>query len=133
MPKIVFAIIMWLVWLIVALLSVLMAHYLTANLPTLNTFSRPFEVFAAGMFLIPVIICVGLRLWLSRIRNRWLALFPFLIGVFFAWQAGLYGIFLLPEFCIVFQILSAILFVAYLPLFVRLNEYPPALPTTTSA
>ncbi|MDB6026793.1 MAG: hypothetical protein JWM68_3016 [Verrucomicrobiales bacterium] len=130
MPNIVSKIIMWLTWLFVVLLAVLMAHYLTKGGPRINSFSRPFDLFATGMFLIPVLMCGGLRFWLSRIRNPWVALLPFFGGVFFAWQAGLYGIFLLPEFCMVFQILSAVLFLAYLPVFVQLRQTPPSFPTT---
>ena len=130
MPNIVFKIIMWLTWLFVAWLAALMAHFLTAGMSKLNTFNRPFDLFATGIFLIPLLICGGLRFWLTRIRNRWLVLLSFFVGVFFAWQAGLYGIFLLPEFCIVFQILSAVLFLTYLPVFVRLRQPPPPLSTT---
>ena len=114
--------IMWVAWLLCALTSVLMAIYLTRGLPKLNSFGRPFDVFAIGIFLFPLLLCGGLRLWVSCIRNPWLALLPYLIGVFFAWQAGCYGIFLLPEFLILFQILSASLFLAYLPIFVRVNR-----------
>jgi len=121
--------IMWFTWLFVALLAVLMALYLTRG-PKLNTFSGRFDVFAAGMFLIPALVCGGFRFWLSRIRNSWLALLPFCGGLFFAWQAEIYGIFLLPEFYMIFQILSAVLFLLYLPVFVKLRELPPPLPTT---
>jgi hypothetical protein len=130
MPNIASKIIMWLTWLFVAVLTVFTAHFLTAGGPKLNSFSRPFDIFAIGMFLIPTLICGGLRFWLSRIRNPWLALLPFLVGVFFAWQAELYGIFLLPDFHVVFQTLSAVLFFVYLPVFVRLRQIPPPLPTT---
>jgi hypothetical protein len=119
MSKIFSLIIMWCAWLFTAFLVLLMAYFLTKGAPKINTFARPFDVLAAGMFVIPVLICGGLRFWLSRIRNPWLALLPFLIGIFFAWQAGLYGIFLFPEFFIVFQTLGGILLFAYLPLFVK--------------
>ncbi len=121
---------MWVAWLFVVQLAIFMAHFLTKGVPDLNSFSRPFDLFAAGMFLFPTFICGGLRFWLSRIRNPWLALLPFLVGVFFAWQAGLYGVFGLQEFCIVFQILSAVLFLLYLPLFVSVHRTPPPLPPT---
>src|SRR5687768_4041713 len=124
--------IMWVVWVSTSLLAMLMAHYLTARIPTLNSFSRPVEVFASGMFLFPILVCGLLRFWLSRIRNPWLALLPFFFGVFFAWQAGLFGIFLLPEFCIVFQSLSVALFCAFLPLLVELRSSPPPLPSITT-
>jgi hypothetical protein len=121
MSKAIPKIIMWLVWLFVALLAILMAHFNTKDISRLNSFSIHFGIFATGMCVIPIVICGGLRFWLSRIRNPWLALLPFSIGVFFAWQAGLYGIFLFPEFFVIFQILSLLLFVVYLPFFVRLR------------
>src|ERR1051325_1051862 len=121
MSKVISKTIMWLAWLFVALLAVLMAHYLTKDIVRLNSFSKSFGVFATGMCVIPVLICGGLRFWLSRICNPWLGPLPFSIGVFFAWQAGLYGIFLFPEFFMVFQVLGGLLLMAYLPLFVRLR------------
>ena len=125
MSKIVFKIITWLAWLSVVELAILMAHYWMADASTLHRVPRPFDVFTIGMFLIPVLFCGSFRFWLSRIRNPWLALFPFLGGLFFAWQAELFGIFIFPWFYVVFRILSAVLFLAYLPVFVRLRETPP--------
>jgi|GEM_PF-6379353 len=130
MSKIFSLIIMWWTWVAAASLSVLMACFLTKGAQKIDTFSRPFDVFAAGMFVIPVLICGGLRFWMWRMRNPWLALLPFSIGLFFAWQAGLYGIFLFPEFFIVFQTLGGILLLAYLPLFIKFqpakNQSKPA-------
>lgn len=116
---------MWLAWLFIALIAILEGHYLTRNSPGLNSFAKRFDLFAALMLVIPAIICAALRFWLSRFRNLWLALLPFLIGLFFAWQVELYGIFLFPQFYIVFQILSGVLFASYLPLFVRLRPVAP--------
>jgi hypothetical protein len=125
MPKIVFNIIMWLIWLFVTLLAGFMAHFLTGG-PRHNT--SPFDVFVAAMFLTPAFICAGLRFWLSRIRNPWLAFVPFCGGLFFAWQTELFGIFLFPNFYKAFQVLSAVLFLVYLPVFVKLRQTPPPLP-----
>src|SRR4051794_36959464 len=122
MSKLIPKLIMWLTWLVAVFLAIMMAVYLTRDISPLNSFSKPFGTFAIGMFLIPIFICGALRFWLSRIRNPWLALFPFATGLIFAWQAGVYGIFLLPEFFIVFQILSGILFVIYLPPLVTPNN-----------
>lgn len=119
--------ILWLAWLLTALIAVLGSHYLVAFTPELNSFSK-FDTFVAGMFCIPIIFCAGFRFWLSRVRNPWLAIVPFLLGVFFAWQAGLYGIYLCRESCIAFQLLSALLFLLFLPLFVRPERIPPSLP-----
>ena len=116
---------MWLSWLFLALVAILESHYLTVNNPKINTFAKPFGLFAAVMFLIPALICGSLRFWISRIRNPWLALLPFFIGLFFAWQAEMFGIFLFPAYYIVFQILSGILFAAFFPLFVRLQPITP--------
>jgi hypothetical protein len=124
---------MWLTWWFAAMVAILEAHYLTPARSRLNSFSQPFGVFAIGMFIIPILICGGLRFWLSRIRNPWLALLPFFGGIFFAWQAEMFGIFLFPEFCIVFQILSVVLFLAYVPIFVRPQRIPPPIPTIDKA
>ncbi len=130
MSKILSTVIMWLAWLFMILLAVLSGHYLTIHISRLNNFSRPFDVLATGMFLLPILICGVLRFWLSRIRNPWLALLPFLFGLYFAWQAGMYGIYILQDFCILYQILSGILLAIYLPLFIRFPATPPPLPTT---
>jgi hypothetical protein len=110
---------MWWAWIFTVAYTLLMAFFQTRGSPKINTFSKPFGVFAIGMMVIPVLICGGVRFWLWRMRNPWLALVPFFLGIFFAWQAGLYGIFLFPEFFIVFQILGGILLLSYLPLFVK--------------
>src|SRR5215510_3268790 len=112
MPRTVSKIIMWLAWVFLAYFAILTAHFVTPDISRLNTFSRPFDAFPIGMVAISILICGGLRFWLWRIRNPWLALIPFFVGLFFAWQAGMYGIFLFQEFCRVFQILSAVLFLA---------------------
>ena len=112
---------MWLTWLFAVLLAILMPHYLTKNIPKLNVSSTSFGIYGIGMCVIPVLICGGFRLWLARMHNPWLALLPFFIGTFFAWQAGLYGIFLFPDCFVIFQILGWILLLVYLPLFVELR------------
>jgi hypothetical protein len=111
---------MWLGWLFFVLTSIMQAIYLTGN-PKLNTSGRPFGIFAICMFLIPIMICGCLRFWVSRIRNPWFVLLPYFIGVIVAQLEGLFGVFLLPEFLILFQFLSAVLFLAYIPFFVRLT------------
>jgi hypothetical protein len=130
MPNLASKIIMWLAWWFAVTVAIMEAHYLIAPTPRLNSFSKPFGVFAIGMFFIPILFCGGLRFWLSRIRNPWLALVPFFGGVFFAWMAEMFGIFLFPEFCIAFQILSAVLFLVYLPFLVRPERIPPPIPAS---
>lgn len=127
MSKIICKTIMWLVWLFFALTSILMAHYLTKGIPKLNTFAPTPGIYTIGIFLFPILLCSGLRFWFSRIRNPWLALFPYLIGIIFAQQAGMYGYYLLPEHCIIFQILSAILFVAFFPILIQAPQPPPSM------
>ena len=106
--RVISTVIMWVVWVSAGILAILSAQYLTGEKGNLNAFSRPFDVYATGMFLIPVFICGGLRFWLSWIRNPALALLPYFVGVFFAWTTGFFGIFLLPDFCIVYQLLSVL-------------------------
>jgi hypothetical protein len=114
--------IMWLIWVVMGLLSLLMAHFLVPGAQRLNSLQPRNMIFAIGMLVIPIVICGGFRLWLSHCKNPWLALIPYFLGVFFAQQAGLYGIFLVPEFWLIFQILSAWLLLLYLPLFVKLRQ-----------
>ena len=131
--RIISKIILWLAWVFAVYLVVLETHFLTANISRLNTFSKPFDAFPIGMVLMCVVAGGGLRFWLWRMRNPWLALIPFFGGLFFAWHASMLGIFLFPEFCRVFQILSGALFLAYLPLFVRRRESPPPIPKPESS
>jgi len=126
--RVISTVFMWVVWVSAGFIAILSAQYLTGDKSSLNAFSRPFDVYATGMFLFPVFICSGLRFWLSRIRNPALALLPFFLGMFFAWLTGFFGIFLLPDFCIVYQLLSAALLMVYLPLFIRPGAIPPRLP-----
>ena len=126
MAKMIPKIVMWLVWGFSALSAMLTAHYLTIGVSLLNSFARPIGVYAIGMFLFPILICGLGRLWISRIRNPWLVLLPYSVGVFFALIAGLFGVYLLPEYCIVFQALSAVLFLVYFPKFVSPQGAAPA-------
>ena len=71
------------------------------------------------MFLLHIGICGVLRYWVPRIRSPWLALIPYLLGVFVAQQAGLYGAFFGFEIFIVFQIVSTALLLIYLPSFLK--------------
>jgi hypothetical protein len=121
--------IMWLIWFSAVAWGLLMAVYIAPHVPKLNSFARPFDIFPAGMFLIPILICGGLRFWLSRIRNPWLALLPYLVGAFFALQAEPFGMYLVPEYCVLFQVLGAALLLAYWPGFIRDGDLqPPAAP-----
>lgn len=114
--------VMWLSWAFCLVLAMLMSKYLTKNISGINSFGRPFEVFAAGMFFMPILICGAMRFWLAYIRNPWLALLPYTIGVLFALEATSHGLFLLPEFLIVFQVLSAALFFIYIPNLIVLRQ-----------
>jgi hypothetical protein len=115
LPKI----LMWIAWGVLALYAILIAKFLSTDPSRLNTFSTSFGVFPIAMILIPVLICGGTLFWVSRIRNRWLALFPYLIALVFASQAEMYGIFIFQEYLVVFQILSTLLFIVSCPLFVK--------------
>jgi hypothetical protein len=127
MAKVIPVITMWLAWMFFALTAVATAHY-CARGPGRNTFSTPFPVFAAGMLLVPSLICVGLRYRLSRIRRPWLALLMALFGILLSYLVEQFGIYIFPGLCIVFQILSGILFLVYWPPLVRLGRTPPPIP-----
>jgi len=116
---------MWLWWLFLALCAVLTAHFQTRGIARLNSFDRPVDLFVGGVFLVPILLGGGLRFWLAYVRHPWLALLLFFPGMYFPLQAAMSGYLLVPEFCLIFQMLSGVLFVAYLPLFVWLREAGP--------
>jgi hypothetical protein len=127
--KTIFNGILWVAWCGTAFLTLLMSIMLSKGITKLNTFSVPFDLFPIGMMCIPTLICGSLRFWIAHIRNPWLALLPYLLGVFFVMQTALYGVFLVPEFCVVYQALSVALWLLYVPVFTRLAPaIPPALP-----
>lgn len=120
---------MWIGWAGAVLVAVLCAVYLPVATRPTTSVTNHFGIFPAGLLLFSLMVGGGLRFWLSRIRSYWLKLIPYFIGLFFAYQAGLYGTFLIPEFFTVFRILSAVLYLLYFPLFVRLpRSGPPPLP-----
>lgn len=124
MSRILSKTLMWLLWAALATGSAILAHYLTAGITKLNTFDRPFDAVAITLVVFPVVVCGVLRFWLTRVQNPWFALVPFLIGMFFAQQAGFYGLFVMPEYCIVFQVLSGILIFLFVPFFIHLHSMP---------
>lgn len=106
--------VLWFVWGFFALFELLGAIYLPIKS------SQDFNgLFAAGMVVIPVVLCGGLRFWIAHIQNVWLIQIPYFFGVVFAYSTGTYGNFLIPQLLHPFQILSALLFLLYLPLFVK--------------
>ncbi len=107
---------MWVGWLGFVVLAILMAVYLPHRSPVEI---RKFDLFTIGIFVFPIAICTGLWVWTDRIGHPWLRLLPYFLGVFFALQASLYGVLLLPNLLQPFQILGAILFLSYLPILIR--------------
>jgi hypothetical protein len=125
---------MWILWVFWSLMAVLGAKFLPMNVAKLNSFSRPFfEVFNLGLLFFAIVLCGGFRFWLARIRNSWIALIPFFLGMLFAYNTGNYGVYLVPEFCLFYQVLCGIFFAVYLPLFINLESpiqkqiLPPAI------
>ncbi|MCD6051474.1 MAG: hypothetical protein K0Q55_2883 [Verrucomicrobia bacterium] len=124
--------VMWSAWIIAVLLSILMTTVLSKGVAKLNSFAVPFDLFPIGIAVIPTVICFGCRFWFSRMKSPWLALFPYGLGLFFALQAGLYGIFLVPEYFIVYRILGVVLYLGLFPLFMKQkagNPLPPPIPS----
>jgi hypothetical protein len=63
-------------------------------------------------------------------RSRAWALFPYLLGLMFTWSAAMYGVFAIPEYLLVFQVIAAVSFCCYFPVIVRFRpQLPPPLPT----
>ena len=129
MPRLLAGCLLWLGWSFLALGAILGAIYLPGHSGRINTFEGQFGLYPAGMFLFPIIVCGGFRYWTSRIENIWLKQLPYFAGVFNAYLAQMFGIYLFPEFLLLFQILCAVLYLVYLLLFVKFPRVgPPPLP-----
>jgi hypothetical protein len=113
---------MWLAWTGFALIALMTAVFIPASFGTYNTFDGRFGVYGVSLLLLPIVVGGGLRYLLARMRQVWLMQIPFFLGVLSAFFAGQFGLYMLPAFLLLFQILSAILFLLYLPLFVK---FPP--------
>src|SRR3954467_14861148 len=106
-------------WILAVWVGVMMAYFLTRGAHGLNSFARPWGLVDTGALSIPVLICGGLRLWLHWLRHPWAVLVVYSIGLFFALDESLQGIYLAPDWCLVFQAASAVLFALYFPWLVR--------------
>jgi hypothetical protein len=84
-----------------------------------KSLQQPSVVFIASMFLVAILTSGGCRYWLSRMRDTGWALIPFLLGLIFTWFTAMYGVFVLPEFLVLFQVMALAFFVLYFPAFVR--------------
>jgi hypothetical protein len=116
-------ILMWIGWAFLIMGCIMFSIFLPANNETTNSFSRPLGVFELGMMIAPVGSWMAWRFGLlPRIRNPWIQMVLFGIGVFFSQQIMLYGIFLVPEYQVVFYGLCAASMLAYLPLWIHPNR-----------
>lgn len=68
--------VLWFVWGFFALFEILGAILL----PVQSREDGYNGVFAAGMFVIPIVLCGGLRFWIARLRNVWLIQIPYFFG-----------------------------------------------------
>jgi hypothetical protein len=117
-------VIMWIMWIFWGMTALFASKFLTENRPNLNSFAKPFDLFAVIVFLLAIIPCVGFRFWLAKVRNPWIALVLFFIGINLVYLVENYGFFMLMEYCIVFQVLCGVFFFIYLPLFIKLESKP---------
>ena len=119
-------------WILAILLTLMTAFFLTQGIRGLNSFARPWGIFETGVLCIPILISGGLRLWLHWLRHPWAVLIAYSVGLFFAFDEAMQGIFLSAEWCLVFQIVSAILFALYFPWLIRVGkrEPEPGVPST---
>ncbi len=119
---------MLLAWTFVALTTVLEVHYCTGSDPRVNSFSRPLDALVISLFLVAILTCGGCRFWLSRMRRPGWALIPYFLGLVFSWFTAMYGVFVLPEFALLFEGMGAVSLFFYFPVLVRLASSPPPVP-----
>ena len=111
LPKV----IAWLLWLMFASGTAFFAAFLKSAPERTNTFASPSLLIPVCAALIIVLGCGALRYSSGRIRNPWLALVPYALGVIFCQLTLMMGVFLASEFLILFQGLCVAFFIAYLP------------------
>jgi len=111
---------MWIGWAFLLGACVMFSVFLTSANGQVNSFARPFDTFSAGMLIGPFALWMALRFALiPRLRNPWVQLILYAIGAFFSSQIMVYGIFLVPEYQIVFFALCGIAMLCYIPHWVR--------------
>ncbi len=113
---------MWILWILFVFYGIMVSVFLAGGKEDTNSFDIRLDALAVGVLSIPVVICGGMRFWISKIQNEWLALGPYVVGLAFAEQSLMYGVFLYDRILIVFQLLSAGLLLMFLPAFVSTKK-----------
>lgn len=114
---------MWCLWVIFVMGCFIFSVFLPSAHESVNSYARPIGLLEASFLIVPFGLCMALRFGLlSRLRNPWVQMVFWGIGVFFSQQIMLYGIFLIREYQIVFYGLCAVAMLAYLPHWVRPNR-----------
>lgn len=111
-------ILMWLGWWLSAMSFALNQRFLVKLSPHTNTFS-PIDLMVVTLVLLSILACLGLHWGIRRIRNIWLALPLFGLGLVLGIFTEGFGFFLREEFLLAFEILGGLILLSFLPVFVR--------------
>ena len=114
---------LWLIWLYLAANAAWIAYSIGVVrpkwAPMVATSDQDFAFFVIILYLIPTLVSLALRFWVSRIRDSWWILIPYVFGVFIAFTIAIRNSFLPGGWRMLSPVLSAFLFLLYLPFFFR--------------
>ena len=108
-------VIAWMLWLMFVSGTAFFVIFLKSAPERTNTFALSGALIPVCAALVIVLGCGVFRYSLGRIRSPWLALISYGFGVIFCQLVLMMGVFLAPEFLILFQGLCVAFFIAYLP------------------
>ncbi len=100
--------------------AVMLSIFLTMDDDRVNSFARDLGAFELSFMILPFGICMAYRfLLLPRIKNMLVLSALYVIGVALAEHIIFYGLFLIKEYKMIFDILCAVAMLAYLPHWVK--------------
>lgn len=114
---------MWLTWVIFVTGCFFFAHFLTRSGDTAGATGSGPVWLAILALVLPFSASMVLRfLVIPKIRNPWIALFPYIVGVIISQQILFFGLFMFKGYEIAFFALCFIAMVLYIPYWVRLGQ-----------
>lgn len=116
-PKAPQAIVIWVLWLSFATALVMYRIMLAGKATNTRSLIAPDTIFAWVCYVIPIAVVLALR-WLAipRLREPFLVLPVFVVGIAFAETLTFFGLFLFPAQFRLFYLTSWLLFVQLMPM-----------------
>ena len=125
--------VMWIVWLSIVMSCVIFNIFLVSDDTSVNSFSRSIGGFEIGFIVLPFLFCMAYRfLLIPRVSNIFILMPMYFVGLFLAEHIVFYGIFLIKEYLIVFNILCGMATLSYMPCFIKMKwsiQVTESLPT----